>query len=57
MNWIAPLIVLAAIIAYWRSPTAAARRTLLLISALVLSGFMTWQFLPGFDHRPLNRVN
>lgn len=55
MNWIAPLIVLAAIIAYWRLPAAAARRTLLLISALVLSGFMTWQFLPGVDQRPLDR--
>ncbi len=56
MNWIAPLIVLAAIGVFWRLPTATARRTLLLISTLVLSGFMIWQLIPGLDQQPLDRV-
>ena len=56
MDWVAPLIVLVAIGVFWRLPTAAARRTLLLISTLVLSGFMIWQLIPGLDQRPLDRI-
>jgi alginate O-acetyltransferase complex protein AlgI len=56
VNGLALPIGLAVIVAYWRWPTAAARRTRLLIGTLVLTGFLTWQFLPGFDQRPLDRI-
>ncbi len=56
MDWLAPLAVLAAIVIFWRLPTYLARYRLLLIGSILLSGFMTWQWLTGFDQRPLDRI-
>ena len=48
-------MVLAAIIIFWRLPTQLARYRLLLIGAILLPAFMTWQSLTGFDQRLLDR--
>jgi alginate O-acetyltransferase complex protein AlgI len=56
VDWLAPLAVLAAIVIFWRLPTYLARYRLLLIGSILLSGFMTWQWLTGFDQRPLDRI-
>ncbi len=56
MDWLAPLAVLAAIIVFWRLPTRLTRYRLLLIGSILLPAFMTWQWLTGFDQRPLDRI-
>jgi alginate O-acetyltransferase complex protein AlgI len=56
VDWLAPFILLAAIVIFWRLPTRLARYRLLLIAAVLLSAFMTWQWLTGFDQRPLDRI-
>jgi len=45
-----------AIVVFWRLPTPLARYRLLLIGSLVLPACMTWQWLTGFDQRPLDRI-
>jgi alginate O-acetyltransferase complex protein AlgI len=56
VDWLAPLILLAAIVIFWRLPTRLARYRYLLIAAVLLPLFMTWQWLTGFDQRPLDRI-
>ena len=56
MDWLAPLIVLAAIVVFWRLRARQSRYRLLLIGSVLLPGFMTWQWLTGFDQRPLDRI-
>jgi alginate O-acetyltransferase complex protein AlgI len=56
VDWLVPLSVLAAIVIFWRLPTHLTRYRLLLIGSILLSGFMTWQWLTGFDQRPLDRM-
>ena len=57
MDWLALLSVLAAIVSFWRLPTRLSRYRLLLIGSVLLSGFMTWQWLTRFDQRPLDRIS
>ena len=56
MDWLAPLAILAAIVIFWRLPTRLARYRWLLLAAVLLPAFMTWQWLTGFDQRPLDRI-
>jgi alginate O-acetyltransferase complex protein AlgI len=56
VDWLVPLTLLAAIVIFWRLPTRLARYRYLLIAAVLLSAFMTWQWLTGFDQRPLDRI-
>jgi alginate O-acetyltransferase complex protein AlgI len=56
VDWLAPLLVLAAIVIFWRLPARLARYRLLLIGSIALPVFMTWQSLAGFDQRPLDRI-
>ena len=56
MDWLAPLLVLAAIVIFWRLPTRLLRYRFLLAGTVLLSGFMTWQWLTGFDQRSLERI-
>ncbi len=56
MDWLAPLLVLVAIVVFWRLPTRFSRYRLLLIGTVALPVFMTWQSLTGFDQRPLDRI-
>ncbi len=56
MDWLAPLAVLAAMVMFWRLPTYLARYRLLLIGSILLSGYLTWQWLTGSDQRPLDRI-
>jgi alginate O-acetyltransferase complex protein AlgI len=56
VDWLAPLAVLAALVIFWRLPARLPRYRLLLIGSVLLSGFMTWQSLSGFDQRPLDRI-
>lgn len=57
MDWLAPLSVLAAIVIFWRLPSRLARYRLLLIGSVLLSGYLTAQWLTGFDQRPLDRIS
>jgi alginate O-acetyltransferase complex protein AlgI len=56
VDWLVPLIILAAIVIFWRLPTRLARYRLLLIAAVLLSAYMTAQWLTGFDQPPLDRI-
>jgi alginate O-acetyltransferase complex protein AlgI len=56
VDWLAPLLVLVAIVIFWRLSARLARYRLLLIGSIGLPLFMTWQWLTGFDERPLDRI-
>lgn len=56
MAWLALLSVLTAIFIYWQLPARRIRYRFLLAGTVLLSGFMTWQALPGLESRPLDRL-
>ncbi len=56
MDWVIWPAAVAVVVIYWRSSNGATRRRFLIVGTIGLSVYLTWQFMPGLDDRPIDRL-